>query len=448
MAGALWLFLAALGAAAAEEPIDGWLPEGTLFCLSVESPPRTAERLAGGRYGALRGDPAAQRLKLEARALLAQAREASLERGEVWLGSFWELARGPILLAVVRARGREAPVVVMDVGDRDAFQDHLARLAGAGVLGPEAVLEYRGHPVRSRAGGEGAGEVFWTGRAGVVAFSWRASGVEAVIDQLCDGGRGLAPRLDEVRAKLREDADVLLYLPPAAVAELEQRNSDPKELALGEDTSVGLSITLDPDALDVRAFVFARRPRTGVLAFLDEPNGALDPPPFLAEEARAIYVARFDLARLLETAGVKGDEAPPLAKRFVRALGNRFALAQVERDQVFLAEVESEAWMRRLLSTLPGTGDGVHEGPDGAVAMRDGWLIAAERARPVLLLLAARSTERHASATLPEERIMFWRLAPGAPRDWDDPTRLLAGQEGALVNDPDGLLLVHRAFLR
>ncbi|MCK6460030.1 MAG: hypothetical protein L6Q95_09070, partial [Planctomycetes bacterium] len=89
MAGALWLSLAALGAAA-QEPIDGWLPEETLFCLSVEDPPRTAGRLRAGRYGEMRGDPAAQRIAVEVKALLVRAREASHERGDVWLGSFWD----------------------------------------------------------------------------------------------------------------------------------------------------------------------------------------------------------------------------------------------------------------------------------------------------------------------------------------------------------------------
>ncbi len=51
-------------------------------------------------------------------------------------------------------------------------------------------------------------------------------------------------------------------------------------------------------------------------------------------------------------------------------------------------------------------------------------------------------------AALPVRRIALWRLSPEPPRCWDDPMGLLGGQEGALVNDPDGLLLVHRAALR
>lgn len=123
--GAALLCLAALGSAA-DEPIEGWLPEGTLFCLSVENPSRTAARLSAGRYAAVRGDPAAQRLAVEVKTLLAAAREAAVARGEVWLGAFWELARGPILLAVVPASGGPAPLVVIDVGDAAAFRGHLA----------------------------------------------------------------------------------------------------------------------------------------------------------------------------------------------------------------------------------------------------------------------------------------------------------------------------------
>jgi hypothetical protein len=445
MAGALWLLHLALGAAA-QEPIAGWLPEETLFCLSVEDPPRTAERLARGRYARLRGDPAAQRIAIEARALLARAREASHDRGDAWLGPFWSLARGPILLAVVRAGGRESPLVVMDTGDPAAFPRHLARLAGAGVLGPEARRECHGETIRWRHGGEGAGAVFWTGRGGVVAFSWRVEALEELLDHRGSGGAGFASRLDAVRAKLRGDADVLLLLPREAIAELARRDEDVAELALPRDASLGMTITLDPDALDVRAFLFAKRPREGVLAFLDEPNGEVVPPPFLA--GGTFVAARFDLVRVLELAGVRGDETP-LVKPFVRALGDRFALARVGGDEVFLAAVANEARMRRVLSALPDAGGGVREAPDGAVAMRGGWLIAAERPRAVWRLLAEPVRAPPApSAALPRDRILLWRVAPGAPLDWDDPMRLFAAQEGALVNDADGLLLVHRVALR
>lgn len=435
LAGAVWLLLAALGSAA-QEPIDGWLPEGTLFCLSAESPTRTAARLSKGRYATVRGDPAAQRLAVEAKALLATAREASLERGEIWLGSFWELARGPLLLAVVRARGGEAPVVVMDVGDASAFRDHLARLAEAGVLGHEVVRD----GIHARPGGEGSGAVFWIERGPVVAFSWREDAVEAVAEHR--HGEGLAPRLASVRRKLRPDADVLLYLPREAMAELEERSTDVASLGLADDVTVGLTITLDPDALDVRAFVFAPRPRRGVLALLDEPNAELDPPPFLPADTPAFVAARFDLSRFV------GSEAGPLANSFVRALGDRFGLAWIGGEQVFLAEIDRETWMRRLLGALPGRGDGVREGPDGAVAMRDGWLIAAARPEPVRDLLSASVVPQEWPLALPARRVMLWRLSPAPPRKRDDPMRLFAGQAGALVNDPDGFLLVHRALLR
>jgi hypothetical protein len=445
MAGALWLLLAALGAAA-QEPIEGWLPEETLFCLSVEDPPGTAARLARGRYADLRGDPAAQRIAIEAKALLARAREASHDRGEAWLGPFWNLARGQLLLAVVRAGGHEAPLVVMDTGDAGAFPRHLARLADAGVLGPEAQRDYRGETIRTRHGGEGSGAVFWTGHGGVVAFSWRVEAVEELIDHRRAGGPGLAPRIDALRTKLRGDADALMLLPREAIAELERRNEDLAELALPRDASLGVTITLDPDALDLRMFLFAAPPRSGLLAFLDEPNGELSPPPFVG--AGSFVAARFDLGRVLELAGVRGDETP-LVKPFVRALGDRFALARVGGDEVFLAKVANEARMRRVLSVLPDAGGGVREAPDGAVAMRDGWLIAAERPRAVWRLLAEPARAPPAgSVALPRERILFWRVAPGPPLDWDDPMRLFGTQEGALVNDPDGLLLVHRVPLR
>lgn len=444
MAGALWLLVATSGAAA--EPIDGWLPEGTLFCLSFEDAPRTAARLALGRYREIRGDPAAQRIAVEAKALLVRAREASHEKGDVWLGSFWDLARGPLVLAVVRAGGREVPLVVMETCDDRAFPRHLARLADAGVLGDEVRRDYRGATILARHGGEGAGAVFWTAAGGVVAFSWRAEAVEEVIDHRRAGGPGFAPRLDAFRAKLRGDADLLLLLPREALAELERRNTDLRDLALGPAASLGMTVALDPDALDVRMFLFAPRPREGVLAFLDEPNGEVLPPPFLG--ASTFVAARFDLARVLERAGVRGDEAPPLARRFVRALGDRFALARVGEGEVFLAEVANEAWMRRLLAALPDAGGGVRAGPDGAVAMRDGWLVAADRAGAVRRMLAAPRAEPLASGSLPRDRIMLWRIAPGAPLDWDDPMRLFAAQEGALINDADGLLLVHRVALR
>jgi hypothetical protein len=131
----------------------------------------------------------------------------------------------------------------------------------------------------------------------------------------------------------------------------------------------------------------------------------------------------------------------------VRALGDRFALARVGDEQVFLAEVEGEAWMRRLLSAFPGDG-GVHEGPDGAAAMRNGWLVAAPRPLTVMRLLSDPAAPSPLDPALPRERIAFWRLPPSPPRFWDDPARLLKGQQGALVNDPDGLLLVHRIALR
>ncbi|HEX5137353.1 MAG TPA: hypothetical protein VFY93_10290, partial [Planctomycetota bacterium] len=322
MAGALWLLLAALGAAA-QEPIDGWLPEETLFCLSVEDLPRTVARLDEGRYAEVRGDPPAQRLIVEVRTLLARAREASHERGEVWLGSFWNLARGPVLLAVVRAGGREVPVVVIETGDEAAFDGYLARLAGAGVLGGERERTYRGETIRTRQGGEGAGAVFWNGHGSAVAFSWRAEAVEEVIDQRLAGGRGLAPRLAALRGRLRGDADVLLYLPREALAEIRRRNTDLGETALGPGASLGMTLSLDPSGLDVRAFL-ALPSREGVLALLDERNVELEPPPFLG--SAPFVAARFDLARVLEAAGVKGDDAPPLARRFVRALGDRFAL--------------------------------------------------------------------------------------------------------------------------
>lgn len=239
LAGAVWLCLAALGSAA-QEPIDGWLPEGTLFCLSADDPPRTIARLSEGRYAAVRGDPAAQRLAVETKKLLGQARDAATERGDVWLGSFWELARGRMLLAVVRARGGEAPLVVMDVGNARAFRDHLARLADAGVLGAEVIREYRGEAVRARPGGEGAGAVFWIERGGVVAFSWREDAMETVVDHLRGGGRGLAPRLAAVRTKLRQDADVVLFLPREALRELERRNTDVRSLGLGDDAALGI----------------------------------------------------------------------------------------------------------------------------------------------------------------------------------------------------------------
>lgn len=433
-AGAVSLLLAALGSAA-EEPIDGWLPEETLFCLSFESPERTAARLSEGQYAGLRGHPSAQRIAIEAKGLLVAAREASLARGEVWLGPFWDVVKGPILLAVVRAGGRESPLVVMDTGEPGAFGRHLARLADLGVLGQE--VERDG--IRARPGSEGAGSVFWIDREGLVAFSWREDVIASVVEHLGRGGRGLAPRLDAARKKLRTDADALLYLPREAVREFVDRSTDVASLGLPEDATLALAITLDPDALDVRAFLFAPRPRRGVLALLDEPNGPLDAPPFLQQSP--FVAARFDLARFV------ASDAGRLAKSFVQALGNRFALAQVEGEQVFLAEVDREAWMRRLLSAFPGQG-GVHEAPDGAVAMRDGWLIAASRAAPVMRLLSEPAEEPAVDPALPRERIVFWRLPPSPPRSWDDPMRLLKGQAGALVNDPDGLLLVHRAALR
>jgi hypothetical protein len=443
MAGAVCLLLAALGSAA-QEPIDGWLPGKTLFCLSFEDPPRTARRLTTGRYGALRGDPSAQRVEVELKDLLARAREASLERGEVWLGSFWKLARGPLLLAVIHAHGQAAPLVVLDTGEEDAFGRHLGRLADAGVLGPEVSRVYRGSLVRSRRGGEGAGAVFWTERRGVVGFSWREDAIEELIDHLDGGEPTLAPRLGALRRKLRADADALLLLPREALRELEQRNPDLLALALPDDASLGMTITLDPDAIDVRAFLFAGS-RKGVLSLFDEPNTDLAPPPFA--NAGTFVAARFDLPRVLAFAGVKGDTFPPLARKLARALGDRFALLP-GRDQVFLASVRDEAWMKRLLAAFPGTGDGVHEGPDGAIAMRDGWIVAASRPDAVRRMLAEPPRDLALSDALPRDRILLWRLAPGPPRDWDDPMRLFGPQEGALVNDADGLLLVHRVPLR
>jgi hypothetical protein len=132
-------------------------------------------------------------------------------------------------------------------------------------------------------------------------------------------------------------------------------------------------------------------------------------------------------------------------KPFVRALGDRFVLAG---DGVFLAEVDREPWMRRLLSAFPTAGDGVHMGPDGAMGMRDGWLIAADRPGPVRDLLSAPAAPPDWPAGLPPRRILLWRVAPAPPRSWDDPARLLGVQAAALVNDPDGFLLVHRATLR
>jgi hypothetical protein len=151
--------------------------------------------------------------------------------------------------------------------------------------------------------------------------------------------------------------------------------------------------------------------------------------------------ARFDLSRLVDA------DAPRLARSFVHALGDRFALAEVGGEQVFLAEVDREVRMRRLLSAFPGQG-GVHEAPDGAAAVRDGWLIAASRAGPVMDLLSEPASATPPDPSLPERRIALWRIAPVPPQTWDDPMRLLGRQEGALVNDPDGLLLVHRAALR
>ena len=453
LAGTLGLCLLALGSAA-EEPIEGWLPEETLFCLSVENPSRTAARLAGGRYAAVRGDPAAQRLAVEAKAFLAAARETTTARGEVWLGAFWELARGPILLAVVPARDGPAPLVVIDVGEAAAFRGHLARLADTGVLGPEAERD----GIRARHGGEGGGAVYWIERGSVVAFSWRETAVVAAARRMRDGSSGLAPRLAAVRGKLRADADAILYLPREALKELEDRSTDVASLSLPDEVALGLAITLDPDALDVRAFLFAPRPRRGVLALLDGPNVELDPPPFLAAEG--FLAARVDLRGLPRFARetLDADEARELerlmdrdagrlATSFLGAVGDRFALAQVGGEQVFLAKVEREAWMRRLLSAFPGEG-GVREGPDGAVALRDGWLIAAARADPVRQLLSEPRAPWAATDALPGRRIAVWRLAPEARRTWDDPMRLFAGQEGALVNDPDGLLLVHRVLLR
>jgi len=431
-AGVLGVCLAALGSAA-EEPIDRWLPEGTLFCLSIENPSRTAARLAGGRYAARRGDPAAQRIAVEAKTLLAAAREATVAGGDIWLGAFWELARGPILLAVVPSPGGAAPLVVIDAV---AFRCHLARLADAGVLGPE--VDRRG--IRARAGGEGVGAVFWIEQGGVVAFSWREDAVATVARGLFEGGRGLAPRLAAVRGKLRADADALLYLPREALKELEDRNTDVAALGLPDGITLGVAITLDPDAIDVRAFLFAPRPRRGVLALLDRPNAGLDPPPFLPPGIPFV-AARFDLSRLV------GADAPPLARSFVRALGDRFALAHVGGEQVFLAEVEREAWMRRLLSAFPGQG-GVHEAPDGAAALRDGWLVAASRAGTVMDLLSEPRAPSPLDPALPRERIACWWLPPTPLRRWDDPMGLFAGQAGALVNDADGLLLVHRVAIR
>ncbi|HEX5137262.1 MAG TPA: hypothetical protein VFY93_09835, partial [Planctomycetota bacterium] len=85
---------------------------------------------------------------------------------------------------------------------------------------------------------------------------------------------------------------------------------------------------------------------------------------------------------------------------------------------------------------------------DGAAALRDGWFLAAERPAALWRLLSEPGRDAPLSDALPRERIMLWRLARDPTLDWDDPMRLFGVQEGVLVNQPDGLLLVHRVPLR
>jgi hypothetical protein len=461
-AGALWLLLFTLGSAAGE-PIVGWLPEETLVCLTVEGRARSAARLAEGRYAELRGDPAAQRLGLEAKALLAVARERSLADGDPWLGAFWELAQGELVLAVVRARGRPAPLVLLDLGDRpEAFREHLARLARAGVLGAELAHG----EIRARPGAEGVGAVFWIQRGSRVAFSWREGAVEEVLARL-SGGPGVAARRDfaAVRERLKADADLWAFLPRAALRELEARSTDVRAgvdaLGLPEEGALGLSLALAPDALELRAFVFAPGPRRRLLKLLDRADGPLAPPASLPRDTRALVAMRLDLRRALDLARemlpadaaeldrLARGESGELATSFLRALGRRFALAYVgpREEQVLLAELEREAWLRRLIASVTGRRGDVFEGPDGALAIREGWLRAAPRVDLVRGDGPLPGFDR-AQAGLPERRAMLWYLAPPAPRAWDDPARLLGAQAGALTNEADGVLLVHRVLLR
>jgi hypothetical protein len=464
LAGAVWLLLAALESAA-QGTLDGWLPEETLFCLSVEDRSRSTARLAAGP-GRFRGDPAVQRLAVETKVLLAEARRECLARGEVWLGPFWNLARGQIVLAVVRARGAEAPLVLLDLGDQPgAFRAHLRRLARAGVLGLEILRDHEGETVHTRPGSEGTGAVFWIQRGSRVAFSWRAGAVEAVVDRL-RGAKGVAARRDfsVVRAKLPRDADAVAWLPGEALAELAARSDDVRGLldvlGLRDDGALGLALTFAPDALEVRAFLLAPRPRRRLLALLDGIDGPLEAPP-LPRGTRAFLAARLDLRGVLALAEetlspdertalrrlLDGEEGE-LATSFVRALGDEFALAYVGSEAVLVAEVDREASLRRLLASVTGARGNLFRGPDGALALRDGWLFAA--ARPDLVAAAPEALPALAAAAsaLPERRAMLWVLAPAPPRRWDDPAALFGAQAGALANDPDGLLLLHRALWR
>jgi hypothetical protein len=320
--------------------------------------------------------------------------------------------------------------------------------------------------VRARPGGEGVGAVFWIQRGARVAFSWREGAVLAVIDRMGDG-TGIARRRDfaAVEERLAAGADAWAFLPRAALAELEARSTDVRALvdalAVPDGCALGLSLTLAPDALELRAFLFAPGPCRRLRKLLDGADGPLAPPPSLPSDTRAFVATRLDLRRALELARelqpeqaeeldrLARGESGELAASFLRALGDRFALAYVgpRAEPLFLAELAREAWMRRLLASATGMRGDVFTGPDGALAIRDGWLLGAARVDLVQGTGQLPGLDR-AAAGLPGRRAMLWYLAPPAPRGWDDPARLLGAQAGALRNDPEGLLLVHRVLLR
>jgi len=470
--------LAAFARAAPAEPLESRLPPDTLVCVTLEDTARSRERLDRGRWAALRGEPAAQRLALRVAYLLDRALEQEARAGRPWPGPLWEIAEGRLVCAVVRAGGAPRPLVLVEVGDR--FEEALADLHATGALGRRRV----DGPFTEHAGSGEEGPVgsLWHARfGGTVAVAWDRAALAALVTP---GDASLAGQAQYrlVRGALEPDADATVYLSGAALAEWDRGGALLRLLGAGPASAAGASLALRDGGLALRAFLHLPAGDGGLLRLLRGADGALAPPPFLPGGTRSFTLLRLDAGRFvrglhdalaasgnaelaravpadvdafLEAAGGAG------ARALFDSLGDEFAAAELlpGRPRIEMARLARPAPVRRMLAGLPcGDAEGVRWDLHGnAFLLRDGWIAGARGGRDDLRLLAADAEGpglagsppwRRATAALPVAGLALWYERPDVTRRHEDWRALVLAQAGVLRCEPEGLSLAHFVALR
>jgi hypothetical protein len=440
----LWVALLAFAAAARADPLEARLPDDALFVAAFDDLPASERRWRDSDWNALWRDPRLGSL-LDGIAQVERAARRDWEaQGRAWPGAFRDGVAGAAVVALVPGERAPQCVILFETAP-DADPEAIAAALPRGRIH----VRRDGH---------------------VTALAWD----EAALASL----RGRGSLLDSAQYRdLRESAgrgaDVRLYLPRAALADLAAWSGGFGALrdlpGFDRVEALGVAVRLRERGLEARADLLAPGGKRGVLRFFDERNTELVPPHPLPARAQSVCTVRFRLDRL---GALLGETAPGQLDALVRwtggdaaiaayrALGDEFTVVRfTERTPpVLIAGVDRPRTLARVLAAggAPRAVDGrmLYTGRDGAAAIDGDRLLTASS--PVLVeallrwrgrALADEPAFRDALAQLPRERVLLWYDAP--PYDPRDPWSLWTRcQAAALVNTDRGFALHYLLRLR